>query len=263
MRRPTTLCVDYTDICTEEIPQIDSIIAHKNNALDLPNIEHVAIAHHDSFRHLHNDDHKKIRLHWKKLDSKMNIGHTSARAELVTHPTRAEHIIIATGMPHELLHYVDHDTFHRSEIEIEIQQEIARGRSALGIAHKEQMGANITDDSLHGLAYTHTIFLHYPLRKEWPMTQHVLAKNNVILRIFSKDSKEACKAIARESGINSFEEYCITGNSIAVMSDDELKSILPYTRIFSELQDADKIRIARLLESCGEIVATAYDDCQR
>ena len=75
------------------------------------------------------------------------------------------------------------------------------------------------------------------------------------------DSKETATAIAKESGIlSSKDEKCIlSANDIALMSDDELKQIIPNLRVLARAMPRDKTRLVRLAQEMNLVVGMTGD----
>ena len=71
------------------------------------------------------------------------------------------------------------------------------------------------------------------------------------------DHAETARAIAGQVGIPNAR--VLTGNDIALMSDEELKAELQKTYIFARTTPEDKLRLVRLLRENGEIVAVTGD----
>jgi Ca2+-transporting ATPase len=71
------------------------------------------------------------------------------------------------------------------------------------------------------------------------------------------DHPETARAIASQVGINSAN--VLTGNEIAGMTDEALKTALGDTFIFARVTPEDKLRLVRLLRKNGEVVAVTGD----
>lgn len=73
------------------------------------------------------------------------------------------------------------------------------------------------------------------------------------------DLPGTARAVGRSLGWDIGERSVVTGDELAQLSDTELHHILPHISICARVTPKDKLRIARLLQSQGEIVAMTGD----
>jgi P-type Ca2+ transporter type 2C len=86
-----------------------------------------------------------------------------------------------------------------------------------------------------------------------------IEKAGVAVKVISGDMPGTVQYIAHEVGIDARTEDIMTGERIASLSDEELVALLPHIRIFARVTPEDKLRIGRLYQSMGEIVAMTGD----
>jgi Ca2+-transporting ATPase len=96
-----------------------------------------------------------------------------------------------------------------------------------------------------------------PPRKEVKDAVQYCQDAGIKVIMITGDHPETARAIAKQVGINSGKG--LTGNEIAKMSDEELKTALRTTFIFARTTPEDKLRLVRLLRENGEIVAVTGD----
>ncbi|HYD93594.1 MAG TPA: HAD-IC family P-type ATPase [Candidatus Paceibacterota bacterium] len=73
------------------------------------------------------------------------------------------------------------------------------------------------------------------------------------------DNPETALWFARETGIAKGDSRAYTGAEFKDLSDDELVSLLREHTVFARVTPSDKLRIARVLTSAGEVVAMTGD----
>ena len=96
-----------------------------------------------------------------------------------------------------------------------------------------------------------------PPRKEAKNAIHDCQEAGIKVIMVTGDHPETARTIAAQVGIRSAK--VLTGNEIAKMNDDELKSALRDTFIFARTIPEEKLRLVRLMREIGEIVAVTGD----
>ncbi len=96
-----------------------------------------------------------------------------------------------------------------------------------------------------------------PPRKEVRAAIRSCQEAGIQVMMITGDHPENARAIAAQVGIRSAK--VLTGNEIAKMSDEELKTALKSTFIFARATPEDKMRLVKLLKENGEIVAVTGD----
>lgn len=86
-----------------------------------------------------------------------------------------------------------------------------------------------------------------------------IRKSGVDVKVISGDLPGTVRHVAARVGIEADEDQMLTGARIAQMSDDELRAVLPGIRIFARVTPEDKLRVGRLYQSLGEMVAMTGD----
>ncbi len=96
-----------------------------------------------------------------------------------------------------------------------------------------------------------------PPRKEVKEAIGVCKEAGIKVIMVTGDHPETALAIAGEVGIENAR--ALTGNEIAKMSDDDLKTDLKRVQVYARATPEDKLRLVRLLREIGEIVAVTGD----
>ena len=96
-----------------------------------------------------------------------------------------------------------------------------------------------------------------PPRREVGEAIKTCQQAGIRIIMITGDHQETAKTIAGQVGINNTR--VLTGNEIALMTDDALKEALRNTHVFARATPEDKLRLVRLLKANGEIVAVTGD----
>ncbi|WP_353814900.1 cation-translocating P-type ATPase [Agromyces sp. SYSU T00266] len=95
-----------------------------------------------------------------------------------------------------------------------------------------------------------------PLRPEAKVAVEVAASAGIEVRMITGDHAVTAGAIGRELGLGA---GAVSGADLQAMSDEELTRRLPDLHVFGRVTPDDKLRLVRLLQAQGEIVAMTGD----
>lgn len=98
-----------------------------------------------------------------------------------------------------------------------------------------------------------------PVRPSVKDSIRKIAHAGVKTVVVTGDHRGTALAIARESGIEATDREVLTGEELRKMPDDELRRKLASIKIFARVIPEDKLRIARLYQERGEVVAMTGD----
>lgn len=114
--------------------------------------------------------------------------------------------------------------------------------------------ANISSVQLMGIfAFSDTIRPHI---KD---SINSIMQSGVDVKIISGDLPGTVKYIGKQIGIIADTDQVLTGSQIGKMSDAELLSVIKNVKIFARVTPEDKLRIGKLYQSLGEVVAMTGD----
>ncbi len=142
---------------------------------------------------------------------------------------------------------LDEKTAKKILADIEVDQK--RGARAIAFAHK--MGENYHFD---GYA-----LLSDSLREDVIDAVSQCKKAGVKIKILTGDNKQTAKFIADRLEIGSGENLVVLAEDIESLSDEELKRILPSITVIARSLPKTKLRIVKLLQEMGEVVAVTGD----
>lgn len=98
-----------------------------------------------------------------------------------------------------------------------------------------------------------------PVREEVPNAVAMAHKAGIQVIEITGDCLETAKAVAEECGIYMAGDLAITNDDFEVMSDDEVKSIIPKLRVISRCSPNTKLRLVTLAQEIGKSVAMTGD----
>lgn len=126
---------------------------------------------------------------------------------------------------------------------------------SLALAFKENTSndKNYTEDNLVFLGLTG---MEDPPRVEVKDAITLCFESGIKVKMITGDSEQTAISIAEQIGLKG---PTLTGTQISSMTDDQLKTIVGSTTIFSRVQPEHKLRIVRALKANGEIVTMTGD----
>ncbi len=95
-----------------------------------------------------------------------------------------------------------------------------------------------------------------PLRTEAKEAVKIALAAGVDVRMITGDHTITARAIADQLGLG---PGVMTGAEIAKLSDDDLKAQLPQLHVFGRVTPQDKLRLAKLMQEAGDVVAMTGD----
>jgi P-type Ca2+ transporter type 2C len=111
--------------------------------------------------------------------------------------------------------------------------------------------AQVTD-----LVFVALVGIIDPLRSEAKDAVHLALGAGVDVRMITGDHTVTARAIADELGLG---PGVITGTKLEELSDPELTQRLPDLHVFGRVAPEDKMRLARLMQESGDVVAMTGD----
>ncbi len=118
---------------------------------------------------------------------------------------------------------------------------------------------SMTDEPMsftHDLAFVGMVGIIDPLRAEAKAAVATALRAGIDVRMITGDHAVTAQAIGETLGLG---PGAISGAELQAMSDDELKRRLPQLHVFGRVSPEDKLRLARVMQSQGLIVAMTGD----
>lgn len=142
-----------------------------------------------------------------------------------------------------------------------LERTSSEGKRLIGIATlSKSEGKTIRSiDDVKDISFLGILALYDPIRKEVPEAIRTIGEYGIGMVLVTGDMKGTALAVARELNWHVTEEEVLTGSELHELSDEELLPILRRFKIFARITPEDKLRIGRLYQSLGEIVAMTGD----
>lgn len=158
------------------------------------------------------------------------------------------------GAPDVLLAHAHLPDEERVALEERIRTESASGKRLVGLATKE--GRHHAPD---GVILRAIFVASDEIRDDVARSIARIRESGVAVKVISGDLPGTVRHIAAEVGIEADASQSMTGSELQSLSDGELAQRLPGTVLFARMTPEDKLRIGRLYQASGEIVAMTGD----
>ena len=141
----------------------------------------------------------------------------------------------------------------RKKLEEVALQQASLGKRITAYAYIETQQRNETLENLHFVALA---ILNDPVRPGVKAAIATLDKAQVTTYIVTGDHKATAQEIASEIGITG---DVITGEQFIALSDQQIEPRLKNSHIFAQMDPSEKLRLVKILEGKGEVVAVIGD----
>ena len=184
---------------------------------------------------------------------------------------RQPHLVTVKGAPDVVLDRCDRALWHGQQVPIgTVRDELLaanrqlseRGLRVLAFAAKDMddaaMAAALADPmaAVTGLVFVALVGIVDPLRTEARDAVRAALGAGVDVRMITGDHTITARAIADELGLG---PGVITGTELQHLSDDEVLERLPRLHVFGRVAPEDKLRLAKLMQQSGDVVAMTGD----
>jgi Ca2+-transporting ATPase len=184
---------------------------------------------------------------------------------------REPHFMTVKGAPDVVLDLSSRALWHGEDVAIDdVREEVLaanqqlseKGLRVLAFAARDlddrEMSAAVADPmaSVHNLVLVALVGIIDPLRAEAKDAVHVALNAGIDVRMITGDHTITARAIADELGLG---PGVMTGTELQHLSDDELLARLPETHVFGRVAPEDKLRLAKLMQENGDVVAMTGD----
>ncbi len=181
------------------------------------------------------------------------------------------HFMTVKGAPDVVLGLCSHALWHGQEIPIdEVRKEILdanqqlseKGLRVLAFAARDlddqAMSSAIADPmaAVHDLIFVALVGIIDPLRTEAKDAVRVALSAGIDVRMITGDHTVTARAIADELGLG---PGVLTGTELQRLPDEELIARLPNLHVFGRVAPEDKLRLAKLMQESGDVVAMTGD----
>src|SRR6516225_6993800 len=184
---------------------------------------------------------------------------------------RQPHVMCVKGAPDVVLQHCGYALWHgeivpvatvRDEILAANRQLSERGLRVLAFAARDlddaEMTAALADPmaAVTDLVMVTLVGIVDPLRAEAKDAVQVALRAGVDVRMITGDHTVTARAIADELGLG---PGVITGTELQHLTDDQVLEQLPELHVFGRVAPEDKLRLAKLMQESGDVVAMTGD----
>ena len=140
------------------------------------------------------------------------------------------------------------------------------GMRCIAFAHKELKENQVEEDEaslLTDLIYDGFAAIEDPVREDVPEAMKRCLSAGIDVKVITGDNTKTAIEIARESGLwletDREELNAIAGPEFSLLTDEEALARAKSIKVMSRARPEDKLRLVKLLESMGEVVAVTGD----
>lgn len=166
---------------------------------------------------------------------------------------------VVMGAPDILLKMSSLSLEEKKRINSAIEDSSSYGRRVLGVAILDTDLDKITVDDTKDITFIGTLGFHDPIRPEVESALENINSYGTRVIMATGDLPGTALAIAREVGWEINHTNILTGQQLKRMTDEELASVLHRVHIYARVTPEDKLRITRLHQAKGEVVAMTGD----
>ncbi len=130
----------------------------------------------------------------------------------------------------------------------------AKGFRVIALANRKSQSSSLVEKNLTFLGLVGIID---PPRPEVGAAVAAAKSAGIRIIMITGDSPVTAKAIASQLNLN--VEQAITGDALAALSDEELRTTLSQPILFARTRPADKMRIVAALQADGQVIAMTGD----
>lgn len=167
---------------------------------------------------------------------------------------------IAMGAPDILLKKSNISKEEYIKLEAWIENTSKEGKRIIGIATVEKkQNRPFSIEDMENLNFLGMFAFFDPIRPLVPAAIKNIESHGIKIVLVTGDLQGTAIAVAKNLDWAVTEEEVLTGNDILSLSDNELLAIIPKIKIFARVTPEDKLRIGKLYQKLGEIVAMTGD----
>jgi len=179
-------------------------------------------------------------------------------------------IVMTKGSPNVILercsqiafdgHEHTFDKARKEQIATVIEQLASQALRVLAVAYRTiQSNPTINNDLEHNLVFVGLFAMIDPPRPEVKAAIATCKRAGIRSIMITGDHAATARAIAVELGLMNDTDNIVTGPELDTISDGDLKHNIGNTAVYAQTSASHKIRIVKLLQECGEIVAMTGD----
>ncbi len=187
-------------------------------------------------------------------------------------PAASAYVVHAKGAPEVVLARCTHVLTdegispigrHADQIETQLRGYQQRGMRTLGFAYRMVADEKVDPDlerAATGMTWLGFAAIADPVRPEVPEAIQLCRRAGIQVKIVTGDNPETAQEIGRQIGLTSEPgEHHLTGPDFRSLDDAKVVETMDALAILSRAKPMDKLRLVRLLQSKGHVVAVTGD----
>ncbi len=174
-----------------------------------------------------------------------------------------KHFLVFFGAADILVQHSNKNVEKQREMLNSINVLASAGELVVGVAIKEiEIREDFTfarDMELNNLEFKGLVTLKDHIRASAKDALLKVEQAGIKTIIMTGDHLGTAKAVAKEVGMNIITENVLDAKELRNLSDNELMKRLPFLRIIARVSPLDKLRVVKLFQQMGEVVAMTGD----
>jgi P-type Ca2+ transporter type 2C len=192
------------------------------------------------------------------------LGRSSVVPDRLLHVKGAPEIVMALCTTIHTASGVESIEPHRERIAAELKASQARAMRTLGFAYRpvEPGAGDDIQQQLTDLVWLGYVAIADPVRVEVPPAVAACRRAGIQVKIITGDNAETAREIGRQIGLLDGTEKpraLLTGPEFGALGDIEALEAVADLRVLSRARPSDKMRVVRLLQESGQVVAVTGD----
>ena len=273
----TVICTDKTGTITENKMSLAKLFLLSSNKISQPNdqltddekkliklamwasepipFDPMEIALHQAYKNIVQNDERPNY----KLIHEYPLGGKPPMMTHIFEDNKSNRIIAAKGAPEALINVSNLTDIEKQQINEAIQLIANEGYRVLGVGISNFTGKNYPTKQQDLLFEFKGIIAFYdPPKKNIQKVLEDFYTAGIAVKIITGDNATTTEAIAKQIGFKGYEKN-ITGDELMKLDDDELKSCVMNTTIFTRMFPEAKLKIINALKATNQIVAMTGD----
>lgn len=176
----------------------------------------------------------------------------------------AQNFLFVKGAPEKILEMSKISSLLRQDWEEKSERWASRGERVFGLAYREvqstrwRKGLKVQNE-LKDLTFLGLVGFSDPPRKEAGEVLRIIQGAGVKLKVLTGDFRVTAETILRQIGLEVKPEEILEGEEVKHFTNEELRSRISQIKLFTRVDPLDKLRIVKVLQENGEVVALVGD----
>lgn len=170
-------------------------------------------------------------------------------------------VYVVMGAPDVLLQKSDISKEEYMKLEKWIEDTSYEGKRLIGVATltKKHSKKHLMHEDVKDLKFLGMFSFYDPIRLEVPDAIKNIESHGIKMVLITGDLVGTALSVSKSLDWKVLKDEVLTGGDIRSMSDEELLTVIPKIKIFARVTPEDKLRIGKLYQKLGEIVAMTGD----